>query len=76
MGQKMVRFAELCGTRSRQGAPKEVHEAGRIRPSSGCNGAHVRWWIGLICALFCIAYVYQSMQCACAVRRASEMRQE
>jgi hypothetical protein len=51
MGQKMVRFAELCGTRSRQDASKEVHEAGRIRPSSGCNGVHVRWWIGLICAL-------------------------
>jgi hypothetical protein len=51
MGQKMVRFAELCGTRSRQGASKEVHEAGRIRPSSGGNGGHVRWWIGLICAL-------------------------
>ena len=53
MGQKMVRFGELRGTRSRQDASKEVHEAGRIRPSSGCNGVHVRWWIGLICALLC-----------------------
>jgi hypothetical protein len=41
MGQKMVRFAELCGTRSRQDAPIEVHQAGRIRPSSGGNGGHV-----------------------------------
>jgi hypothetical protein len=41
MGQKMVRFAELCGTRSRQDALIEVHEAGRIRPSSGGNGGHV-----------------------------------
>jgi hypothetical protein len=41
MGQKMVCFAELCGTRSRQDEPKEVHEAGRIRPSSGSNGGHV-----------------------------------
>ena len=41
MGQKMVRFGELRGTRSRQDASKEVHEAGRIRPSSGSNGGHV-----------------------------------
>jgi hypothetical protein len=42
MGQKMVRFAELCGTRSCQaGASIEVHEAGRIRPFSGGNGGHV-----------------------------------
>jgi hypothetical protein len=41
MGQKMVRFGELRGTRSRQGASKEVHEAGRIRPSLGSNGGHV-----------------------------------
>jgi hypothetical protein len=38
MGQKLVRFGGLRGTRSRQGASIEVHEAGRIRPSSGCNG--------------------------------------
>jgi hypothetical protein len=41
MGQKMVRFGELRGTRSRQDASIEVHEAGRIRPSSGSNGGHV-----------------------------------
>jgi hypothetical protein len=41
MGQKMVRFGELRGTRSRQGASKEVHDAGRIRPSSGSNGGHI-----------------------------------
>ena len=41
MGQKMVCFAALSGTRSRQDASKEVHEAGRIRPSSGSNGGHV-----------------------------------
>jgi hypothetical protein len=49
MSQKLVRFGALRGTRSRQDESKEVHEAGRIRPSSGCNGVHVRWWIGLIC---------------------------
>jgi hypothetical protein len=52
MAQKLVRFGALSrGTRSRQDASIEVHEAVRIRPSSGSNGGHVRWWIGLICAL-------------------------
>ena len=51
MGQKMVRFGGLRGTRSRQDASIEVHEVGWKRPSSGGNGGHVRWWIGLICAL-------------------------
>jgi hypothetical protein len=51
MPQKMACFAELCGTRSRQDESKEVHEVGSKRPSSGGNGGHVRWWIGLICAL-------------------------
>ena len=41
MGQKMVRFGGLRGTRSRQDASKEVHEVGWKRPSSGCNGDHV-----------------------------------
>jgi hypothetical protein len=41
MGQKMVCFAGLSGTRSRQGESKEVHEVGSKRPSSGCNGVHV-----------------------------------
>jgi hypothetical protein len=41
MGQNMVRFGGLRGTRSRQDAPKEVHEVGSKRPSSGGNGGHV-----------------------------------
>jgi hypothetical protein len=41
MGQKMVRFGGLRGTRSRQDASKEVHEVGSKRPSSGGNGGHV-----------------------------------
>jgi hypothetical protein len=41
IGQKMVRFGQLGAARSRQGASIEVHEAGRIRPSSGGNGGHV-----------------------------------
>jgi hypothetical protein len=48
---KMGCFAGLSGTRSRQDASKEVHAVGSKRPSSGSNGGHVRWWIGLICAL-------------------------
>jgi hypothetical protein len=51
MGQKMVCFAALSGTRSRQGAPIEVHEAGRIRPSSGCNGVHFLQWSPLFSRL-------------------------
>jgi hypothetical protein len=51
MGQKLVRFAGLSGTRSCQDASIEVHEVGWKRPSSADNGGHVRWWIGLICAL-------------------------
>jgi hypothetical protein len=41
MGQKLVCFGPLRATRSRQGESKEVHEAGRIRASLGCNGVHV-----------------------------------
>jgi hypothetical protein len=41
MGQKLVRFAGLSGTRSCQDASMEVHEVGWKRPSSGCNGDHV-----------------------------------
>jgi hypothetical protein len=48
MGQKMVRFAALSGTRSRQDESVEVGEVGSKRPSSGCNGVHVVRWIGLI----------------------------
>jgi hypothetical protein len=40
MGQKLVRFEQLGATRSRQDASKEVHEAGRIRPSLGGKGGH------------------------------------
>ena len=48
MGQKMVRFAQLGAARSRQDEAIEVVEVGSKRPSSGCNGVHVVWWIGLI----------------------------
>jgi hypothetical protein len=44
MGQKLVRFGtprHRGAARSRQGESIEVHEAGRIRPSSGGNGGHV-----------------------------------
>ena len=41
MGRKLVCFAALSGTRSRQDASKEVHEVGSKRPSSGGNGGHV-----------------------------------
>jgi hypothetical protein len=45
MGQKLVCFGLLGAARSRQGLGAsieiEVHEAGRIRPSSGGNGGHV-----------------------------------
>jgi hypothetical protein len=48
MGQKMVRFAALSGTRSRQDEPIEVGEVGSKRPSLGGNGGHFAWWGGLI----------------------------
>jgi hypothetical protein len=48
MGQKMVRFAQLGAARSRQDESIEVVEVGSKRPSSGGNGGHVVWWIGLI----------------------------
>ena len=48
MGQKMVCFEALRGTRSRQDESIEVGEVGSKRPSSGGNGGHVVWWIGLI----------------------------
>jgi hypothetical protein len=41
MGQKLVCFGGPRGVRSRQDESIEVHEAGRIRPSSGSNGGHV-----------------------------------
>ena len=41
MGQKMVRFGALRGTRSRQDESMEVGEVGSKRPSSGGNGGHV-----------------------------------
>jgi hypothetical protein len=41
MGQKMVCFGALRGTRSRQDESIEVHEVGSKRPSLGCNGVHV-----------------------------------
>jgi hypothetical protein len=41
MGRKLVCFEALGGTRSRQGASKEVHEVGSKRPSSGGIGGHV-----------------------------------
>jgi hypothetical protein len=42
MGQKMVRFAQLGAARSHQDESMEVGEVGSKRPSSGCNGVHVR----------------------------------
>jgi hypothetical protein len=48
MGQKMGRFGTRRDTRSRQDESIEVGEVGSKRPSSGCNGMHVVWWIGLI----------------------------
>jgi hypothetical protein len=51
MGQKMVRFGALRGTRSRQDESIEVGEVGSKRPSLGGNGGHFAWWGGLICAL-------------------------
>jgi hypothetical protein len=48
MGQKMVCFGQLRPTRSRQDESIEVGEVGSKRPSSGGNGGHVVWWIGLI----------------------------
>jgi hypothetical protein len=41
MGQKLVCFGPLRATRSRQDAPREVHEVGSKRPSLGGNGGHV-----------------------------------
>jgi hypothetical protein len=48
MGQKMVCFEALRGTRSRQDESIEVGEVGSKRPSLGGNGGHVVRWIGLI----------------------------
>ena len=48
MGRKMVRFAALSGTRSRQDESIEVGEVGSKRPSLGCNGVHVVRCSGLI----------------------------
>ena len=63
MGQKLIRFEELRGTRSRQDASIEVHEVGSKRPSSGGNGGHVRWCIGLICALLYYARALLQFLC-------------
>jgi hypothetical protein len=41
MGQTMVCFAALSGTRSRQGESKEVHEVGSKWPSSRGTEGHV-----------------------------------
>ena len=49
MGQKLIRFEELRGTRSRQDASIEVHEVGSKRPPSGGNGGHVLSLYPLIC---------------------------
>ena len=54
-GPKMVCFAPLSATRSRQDESKEVHEVGSKRPSSGCNGVHVVWCSGLIFWLLVLA---------------------
>ena len=52
MGQKMVRFGAIRGTRPCQDESMEVREVGRIRPcTSGCNGVHFAWWGVLICGL-------------------------
>jgi hypothetical protein len=48
MGRKMVRFAALSGTRSRQDESIEVGEVGSKRPSLGCNGVYVVRCSGLI----------------------------
>ena len=48
MGQKMVCFEALRGTRSHQDESIEVGEVGSKRPSLGCNGVHVVWCSGLI----------------------------
>jgi hypothetical protein len=55
MGQKMVCFGALRGTRSRQDESIEVGEVGSKRPSLGGNGGHEMISLGgaggLICAL-------------------------
>jgi hypothetical protein len=56
MGQNLPLCAQLGAARSRQDESKEVHEAGSKRPSSGCNGVHVVWWIGLIFRLLFVAW--------------------
>ena len=48
MGQKMVCFEALRGTRSRQDESIELDEVGSKRPSLGCNGVHVVRCSGLI----------------------------
>jgi hypothetical protein len=48
MGQKMVCFEALRGTRSHQDESIEVGEVGSKRPSLGCNGVHVVRCSGLI----------------------------
>jgi hypothetical protein len=55
-GPKPILCAQLGAARSRQDESKEVHEAGSKRPSSGCNGVHVVWWIGLIFRLLFVAW--------------------
>jgi hypothetical protein len=45
----------MGAVKSRQGESKEVHEVGSKRPSLGCNGVHVVWWIGLIFRLMYMA---------------------
>ena len=48
MGQNLALCAQLGAARSRQDESIEVVEVGSKRPSSGGNGGHVVWWIGLI----------------------------
>jgi hypothetical protein len=48
LGRNLPLCAQLGAARFRQDESKEVHEVGSKRPSLGCNGVHVIWWIGLI----------------------------
>ena len=68
MGQKLVCFGGLRGTRSRQDESKEVHEAGRIRPSSGSNGGHVLSLYPLIWRSL-LGVLFASLACCASLRR-------
>jgi hypothetical protein len=62
MAQKMACLGLRGTTRSRQDESKEVHEAGRIRRSSGGKGGHHVWWGGLIFRLL-RAVMFSSVSC-------------